>query len=94
MQEMILSTMKDSDQMTMMEDMMKIMMNKMQDDPELKQAMVKHMDRMKASKEAMMGTTDDHMMNGMGSAMAFNPAVPNDFISLLAIANRSCNNSF
>ena len=80
MQEMILSTMKDSDQMTMMEDMMKIMMNKMQDDPELKQAMVKHMDRMKASKEAMMGTIDNmdsQMMDGMmtGSTMTFNPDV-------------------
>jgi len=78
MQEMILSTMQSSDQMTMMEDMMKVMMQKMQDDPELKQAMMEHMDRMKASKEAMMGTMDNQMMNGMmtDSSMAFNPDVP------------------
>ncbi len=77
MQEMILSTMKDSDQMTMMDDMMTIMMNKMQDDPELKQAMMEHMDRMKASKEAMMGTEDSQMMDDMMavSTMAFNPDV-------------------
>jgi len=67
MQKMILSTMQDSDQMTMMEDMMKVMMNKMQDDPKLKQAMIEHMDRMKASKEDMMGTMDNQMMNGMTS---------------------------
>jgi len=81
MQEMILSTMKDSDQMTMMEDMMKIMMNKMKDDPELKQAMIEHMDRMKASKEIMIGTMDNmdnQMMDGMmkDSTMSFNPDVP------------------
>jgi len=81
MQEMILSTMKDSDQMTMMEDMMKIMMNKMKDDPELKQAMIEHMDRMKASKEIMIGTmdnTDNQMMDSMmtSSTMSFNPDVP------------------
>jgi len=80
MQEMILSTMKDSDQMTMMEDMMKIMMDKMQNNPELKQAMMEHMDRMRASRDIMMGTvdTDSSMMTGMmaGSEMAFNPDVP------------------
>lgn len=64
MQEMIMSTMQDSDQMQMMEDMMKDMMNRMQDDPELKQAMMEHMDRMKASKESMMGV-DNTMMNEM-----------------------------
>jgi hypothetical protein len=63
MQEMILDTMQDSNQMQMMEDMMKDMMERMQDDPELKQAMMEHMERMKASKEAMMG--NDNMMNGM-----------------------------
>jgi len=78
MQEMILSTMQDSDQMQMMEDMMKEMMNRMQDDPELKQAMMEHMDRMKTSKEDMMGTMDDQMMDGMMAdfTMAFNPDVP------------------
>ena len=77
MQEMILSTMQDSDQMEMMEDMMKEMMQRMQDDPELKQAMMEHMDRMKASKEAMMGTADDQMMDNMmaDSTMAFNTDV-------------------
>ena len=77
MQEMMLTTMQDSDQMQMMEDMMKNMMKRMQADPELKQAMMEHMDRMKASKESMMGT-DDQMMNGMmaDSTMAFNPDVP------------------
>ena len=64
MQEMIMSTMQDSDQMQMMEDMMEDMMNRMQDDPELEQAMMEHMDRMKSSRDAMMGT-DDSMMNGM-----------------------------
>lgn len=63
MQEMIMSTMQDSDQMMMMEDMMKDMMQRMQDDPELKQAMMEHMDRMKTSKEAMMETADDQMMS-------------------------------
>ncbi len=62
MQEMIMSTMPDSDQMQMMEDMMKDMMNRMQDDSELKQSMMEHMDRMKSSKETMMGV-DDTMMN-------------------------------
>jgi len=61
MQEMIISNMQDFDQMQMMEDMMKDMMNRMQDDPELEQAMMEHMDRMKASKEAMMGV--DTMMD-------------------------------
>jgi len=76
MQEMILTTMQDSDQMQMMEEMMEQMMEEMKSDPELKKAMMEHMDRMKASKEAMMGTTDDQMMNGMSSAMTFNPDVP------------------
>ncbi len=76
MQEMILTTMQDSDQMQMMEDMMKQMMEEMKSDPELKKAMIEHMDRMKASKEAMMGPQDD-MMTGssMGSGMTFNPDV-------------------
>ncbi len=77
MQEMILSTMQNPDQMKMMEDMMKVMMNKMKDDPELKQAMMEHMDRMKSSKEAMMGTDDSQMTGDMMavSTMAFNPDV-------------------
>jgi len=81
MQQMIMTNMHDSDQMKMMEGMMKIMMNKMQNDPELKQAMMEHMDRMKASKEDMMGTIDNmdsQVMNGMmtGTTMSFNPDVP------------------
>ncbi len=63
-QEMIMSTMKDSDQMQMMEDMMADMMERMQTDPELEQAMMEHMDRMKLSRDAMMGT-DASMMNDM-----------------------------
>ena len=63
-QEMIMSTMPDSDQMQMMENMMADMMQRMQTDPELEQAMMEHMDRMKSSRDAMMGT-DDSMMNGM-----------------------------
>ena len=59
-QEMIMSTMKDSDQMQMMEDMMADMMERMQTDPEPEQAMMEHMDRMKLSRDAMMGS---EMMN-------------------------------
>ncbi len=65
MQEMIMNTMQDSDQMQMMEDMMEDMMKRMQNDSELKQAMIVHMERMKESRENMMDTTDDQMMNGM-----------------------------
>jgi len=53
-QEMIMSTMKDSDQIQMMEDMMEDMMERMQDDPELEQAMMEHMERMKSSRDSMM----------------------------------------
>jgi len=59
-QEMIMSTMQDSDQITMMEDMMDDMMQRMQTDPELKQAMMEHMDRMKVSKEPMMEETQSN----------------------------------
>ena len=80
MQQMIMNNMHDSDQMTMMEDMMADMMKRMQNDPELKQAMMEHMDRMKASRESMMGTvdTDSSMMDDTmtSSAMSFNPDVP------------------
>jgi len=65
MQEMIMSTMKDSDQMQMMEDMMEDMMQRMQNDPELEQAMMEHMDRMKSSRDAMMENMDNPMMNDM-----------------------------
>lgn len=65
MQEMIMSTMQDSDQMQMMEDMMEDMMNRMKNDPELKQAMMEHMDRMKALRDTMMGTVMDTMDNQM-----------------------------
>jgi len=54
MQKMIMTTMHDSNQIQLMEDMMADMVERMQDDPELEQAMMEHMDRMKASKEAMM----------------------------------------
>lgn len=64
MQQMIMDTMDDSDQMTMMEDMMEDMMQRMQTDPELEQAMMKHMANMKTSRDAMM-STDNTMMNGM-----------------------------
>ena len=64
-QEIIMSTMQDSDQMQMMEDMMEDMMERMQTDPELEQAMMKHMDRMKASRDAMMENMDNQVMNDM-----------------------------
>jgi len=53
MQEMIM-TMKDPDQMQMMEDMMADMTQRMQTDPELEQAMMEHLERMKSSQESMM----------------------------------------
>jgi len=40
MQEMIMSTMQESDQIQMMEDMMEDLMQRMQNDPELEQAMM------------------------------------------------------
>ena len=80
MQQMIMNNMHDSDQMTMMEDMTADMVKRMQNDPELKQAMMEHMDRMKASRESMMGTvdTDSSMMDDTmtSSVMSFNPDVP------------------
>jgi len=60
MQEMIMSTMQESDQIQMMEDMMEDLMQRMQNDPELEQAMMEHMERMKSSRDAMMG---QEMMN-------------------------------
>lgn len=62
--EMIMSTMKDSDQMKLMEDMMADMMQRMQNDPQLEQAMMEHMDKMKFSDDSMMDS-DDSMMNGI-----------------------------
>jgi len=59
-QEMIMSTMQDSDQIQMMEDMMTDMMERMQTDPELKQAMIEHMARMSLSRENM---TDLELQN-------------------------------
>ena len=70
--EMIMS-MKDSDQMTMMEDMMADMMERMQTDPELEQAMMKHMANMKASRDAMMGNTTDSMMTDMMDSEMMTP---------------------
>jgi len=63
MQQMIIGTMHDSDQMTMMEDMMTDMMERMNTDPELEQSMMKHMANMKTSRDAMMGT-ENTMMDG------------------------------
>jgi len=71
MQEMIMSTMKDSDQMQMMEDMMADMMQRMQNDPELEQAMMEHMARMKFS--------DDSMMNGMMDTKTNFPSCTSDW---------------
>jgi len=59
-QEMIMSTMSDSDQIQLMEDMMADMMERMKTDPELKQLMMEHMARMSSSEENMM---DSEMMN-------------------------------
>jgi uncharacterized protein HemY len=63
MQQIIMNNMHDSDQMTMMEDMMEDMMERMKTDPELEQAMMEHMDRMKSSRDAMMNTNS--MMKDM-----------------------------
>ena len=60
MQKMIMTTMHDSNQIQLMEDMMDDMMERMQTDPELKQVMMEHMERMKSSRDAMMGS---EMMN-------------------------------
>ena len=62
--EMIMSTMNDSDQMKLMEDMMADMMQRMQNDPQLEQAMMEHMEKMKFSDDSMMDS-DDSMMNDM-----------------------------
>ncbi len=62
MQKMIMVTMHDSNQIQMMEDMMVDMMERMQTDPELKQAMMEHMERMQSSRDAMMGNMTG-MMN-------------------------------
>ncbi len=70
MQKMIMSTMHDSNQIQLMEDMMDDMMERMQTDPELEQAMMEHMARMKSSSDAMMVNTDNQTMNDM---MEMNP---------------------
>ncbi len=67
---MIMATMHDSNQIQLMEDMMDDMMERMKTDPELKQAMMEHMERMKSSRDAMMGNTTDSMMTDM---MEMNP---------------------
>ncbi|MCH7648737.1 MAG: hypothetical protein IIA83_09040 [Thaumarchaeota archaeon] len=77
-QEMIMSTMQDSDQMQMMEDMMADMMERMQTDPELEQAMMEHMDRMKLSRDVMMGT-DDSMLNDMMDTKTDSPSCTSDW---------------
>ena len=55
-----MSTMSDSDQIQLMEDMVADMMERMQTDPELKQLMMEHMARMSSSEENM---TDSGMMS-------------------------------
>jgi len=60
MQKMIMSNMLDSNQMQLMEDMMADMMERMKTDPELKQAMIEHMNRMSMPSE---DTMDSEMMN-------------------------------
>jgi len=59
--EMIMSTMKDSDQMKLMEDMMADMMQRMQNDPQLEQAMMEHMEKMKFSDDSMMNSGNSMM---------------------------------
>jgi CRP-like cAMP-binding protein len=70
MQKMIMTTMHDSNQIQLMEDMMDDMMERMKTDPELEQAMLEHMARMKSSSDAMMENMDDQTMNDM---MEMNP---------------------
>jgi len=60
MQKMIMTNMLDSNQIQLMEDMMTDMMERMKTDPELKQAMIEHMNRMSMTSENMM---DSGMMN-------------------------------
>jgi len=62
-QETILSTMQDSDQIQMMEHMMSDMMQRMQNDPELEQAMMVHMERMKSSTDTMLGNMDNSVID-------------------------------
>jgi len=50
--------------------MMVDMMQRMQTDPELEQAMMEHMERMKSSRDAMMENMDNQTMNDM---MEMNP---------------------
>jgi len=70
MQKMIMTTMHDSNQIQLMEDMMDDMMERMKTDPELEQVMLEHMERMKSSGDAMMENMDDQTMNDM---MEMNP---------------------
>ena len=58
MQKMIMTNMLDSNQIQLMEDMMADMMERMKTDPELKQAMIEHMNRMSMPSEDM---TDSEM---------------------------------
>jgi len=58
--EMIMTTMSDSNQIQLMEDMMADMMERMKTDPELEQLMIEHMKTMSSSGENMM---DSEMMN-------------------------------
>jgi len=53
MQKMIMSNMLDSNQIQLMEDMMADMMERMKTDPELKQAMMEHMNKMSMTKDMM-----------------------------------------
>lgn len=71
--EMIMSTMKDSDQMKLMEDMMADMMQRMQNDPQLEQAMMEHMEKMKFSNDSMIDS-DDSMMSDMMDVKTNSPS--------------------
>ncbi len=77
MQKMIMTTMQDSNQIQLMEDMMDDMMERMKTDPELKQAMMEHMARMKSSRDAMMGS-------GMNQDMMDNSMMGNNMIVLMS----------
>jgi len=78
MQKMIMTTMHDSNQIQLMEDMMDDMLERMQTDPELEQAMMEHMKKMKSSRDAMMDT-DDSMMSDMMDTKTNSPSCTSDW---------------
>jgi len=75
---MIMTTMHDSNQIQLMEDMMDDMMERMQTDPELEQAMMEHMKKMKSSRDVMMDT-DDSMMSDMMDTKTNSPSCTSDW---------------